>query len=167
MDKEQLKKEILEAVHEGDIAKLYMLEQKASDTFEESTLLDYYKNILDLALERLTDLLEAKRKFDMQNVQDFATVRALYEYAMEHYHAGKKEDAASLFEILGGITSDAKFGDAMAVHVEAIRSGVDMEVFLDEWVDMDAVERSENFYIVDFTKKAHSLLESSKQKDGK
>jgi len=44
-NKEQLKKEILQAVQSGDIAKLYMLEQKANDTFDEKTLLDYYSTI--------------------------------------------------------------------------------------------------------------------------
>lgn len=164
MGKEELKKKILQAVQNGDIAALYMLEQEANDTFDEGMLLDYYKNILDLALERLTDTLEAKRKIDMGDVQDFATIRALYEYAMEHYHAGKLEDAASLFEILSGITNDKRFGYAMQVHVKAARSGIDLERFLDEYADMDAVERSGNFYIADFTKEAHSLLESDKEK---
>lgn len=159
MNKEQLKKEILQAVENGDIAKLYVLEQNASDIFEESMLLDYYKNILDLALERLTDLLEAKSVFDMEDVQDAATVRALYEYAIEHYHAGKTEDAASLFEILAGITNDKKFSKAMEVHTAAAKNGVELEKFLDEYADMEAVERSGNFYIADFTKKARFLLD--------
>ena len=158
MGKDELKKKILQAVQNGDIAALYMLEQEANDIFDENTLLDYYKNILDLSLERLTDVLESKRKMGMEDVQDFATVRALYEYAMEHYHAGKLEDAASLFEILGGITDDAKFSEAMQIHTKAARGGIELERFLDEYADMEAVEESGNFYIADFTKKAHSLL---------
>lgn len=152
MGKEALKKKILQAVQEGSIASLYMLEQEANDTFNEATLLDYYKNILDLALERLTDTLEAKTKMNMEDVEDFATARALYEYAMEHYHAQKLEDASSLFEILSGITSDARFAQAMEKHAKAARAGIDLEHFLDEYVDMAAVERSGNFYIADFAK---------------
>ena len=160
---ETLKKEILQAVQNGDIAKLYMLEQKANDTFDEKTLLDYYRNILDLALEKLTDTLESHKKLKMSEVQDFATVRALYEYAMEHYHAGKNEDAAALFEILGGITDDAKFSQAMQIHTAAARQGVDLDTFLDEYTDMDAVESSGNFYIGDFSAAAHSLLGDAKK----
>ena len=162
---ETLKKEILQAVQNGDIAKLYMLEQKANDTFDEKTLLDYYRNILDLALEKLTGTLESHTKLKMEDVQDFATVRALYEYAMEHYHAGKNEDAAALFEILGGITDDEKFSHAMRIHTAAAREGVDLDTFLEEYADMDAVERSGNFYIADFTDAVHSLLANAK-KDG-
>ena len=160
---ETLKKEILTAVQNGDIAKLYMLEQKANDTFDEKTLMDYYRNILDLALEKLTDTLESHTKLKMSDVQDFATARALYEYAMEHYHAGKNEDAAALFEILGGITDDEKFSQAMQIHATAARKGIDLDTFLEEYADMDAVERSGNFYIGDFTDSVHSLLEDAKK----
>jgi len=163
--KEELKKEILQAVKKGDIAKLYLLEQKANDTFDEQTLLDYYKNILDLSLEKLTDTLESHTKLDIkENVQDFATARALYEYAMEHYHAGKNEDAAALFEILSGITNDEKFSNAMHIHAAAAKKGIDLDTFLEEYADMDKVQSSGNFYIEEFTKAAHSLLEQ-KQKE--
>ena len=82
---ENLKAEILKAQQNEDIASLYVLEQQAHDTFDEETLHGFYANILDLALERLTDTLEAHRVMDMNEVQDFATLRALYEYAIEHY----------------------------------------------------------------------------------
>ncbi len=158
-----LKQEILQAVEQGDIAKLYMLEQKVNDTFKQDAVIGYYKNILDLALERLTDTLESKKRMKMEDVQNFATVRALYEYAMEHYHAGKTADAAALFEVLGGITDDASFGDAMRVHTAAANKGIDLDTFLEEYVDMEAVERSGSFYINGFTDKARKLLEDSKE----
>jgi hypothetical protein len=160
---ETLKKEILQAVQNGDIAKLYILEQQANETFDEKTLLDYYKNILDLALERLTDILESHSKLKMQDVQDFAAARALYEYAMEHYHAGKLEDAAALFEILSGITDDEKFANSMKVHTIAVRKGIDLETFLEEYADMEQVEREGSFYIGDFTKEVQSLLAKSEE----
>ena len=116
MSSKTLKEKILEAMSKGDIASLYVLEQEVQDNFTEEEMIGYYKNILDLALENLTKTLEAKTKMDITDVQNFATVRALYEYAMEHYHAGKISDAAALFEVLGGITSDETFTKAMQYH---------------------------------------------------
>ena len=162
MNTDELKQKILKAVEQGDIAKLYMLEQDANDLFDENTLINYYKNILDLALEKLTGILEKHTKFDMQNVQDFAAIRALYEYAMEHYHAGKTSDAAALFEILGGITNDEKFSYAMKVHALAANADIDLESFLDQYADMQQVEIDGTFYISAFTKKVQDLLEDSK-----
>ncbi|MBD3805970.1 MAG: hypothetical protein IE879_02585, partial [Sulfuricurvum sp.] len=85
---EALKEKIYQAQSEGDIASLYLLEAQAYETFDEDTLMAFYTNILDLALERMTNALENMERLDMNEVQDFATLRALYEYAIEHYSAG-------------------------------------------------------------------------------
>jgi len=152
-DKQELLKEkILQGVSSGDIAGLYVLEQEVSESFDEANMINYYKNILDLALEKLTDTLEAKTQLDLSDVQNFATVRALYEYAMEHYHAGKLEDAAALFEILSGITTDEQFSKAMQVHAQAANQKIDLDSFLEEYADLDGVEQSGNFYINTFKK---------------
>jgi uncharacterized protein YfkK (UPF0435 family) len=164
MSTKTLKQKILEAMQKGDIASLYMLEQEAYDTLKEEELIGYYKNILDLALEKLTDTLEAKTQLDMTDVQNFATIRALYEYAMEHYHAGKINDAAALFEVLSGITTDKAFTKAMHYHTCIAQNNIDLDTFLEQYADMSLVEQNGNFYIADFTQKAHNLLESSQNK---
>jgi len=161
--KDRLKKDILEFVSKGEIAKLYMQEQKAQDLLDENELIGYYKNILDLALERLTDILESHKKVSLNEVDDFATIRALYEYAMEHYHAGKLNDASALFEVIGGIVDDEKFSKAMKIHTKATQNKIDLDTFLDEYADMEMVQKNGNFYIGDWTKKAQELLKSSKE----
>ena len=163
MTKEQLKKNILKSLADSDIAQLYMYEKDATELFDEQTLMGYYQNILDLALEGLTNTLESHTKFELEDVQSFATVRALYEYAMEHYHAQKLSDAAALFEVLGGITTDENFSKALKVHAAAAAGAVSLENFLQEYADMHKVQQSGNFYIADFTNKVQELLVSSKE----
>ncbi|MCX6076181.1 MAG: hypothetical protein NTW78_04750 [Campylobacterales bacterium] len=159
---EKLKEEVLKAQQNSDIASLYVLEQKAHDTFDEDTLMDFYSNILDLALERLTDALESHRVMDMNEVQDFATVRALYEYAIEHYSAGKIADASALFEVLSGLTNDAKFSSALKLHWIASAENITLDDFISNIADIDATESASSFYISCFTKEAQKLLENSK-----
>lgn len=156
---EALKERVLKAQSEGDIASLYVLEQEAHDTFDETTLSGYYANILDLALERLTETLEAARKMDMNEVQDFATVRALYEYAVEHYSAGQTNDAAALFEVLAGISDDDKFSKATALHMSAAREGMSMDDFINKIADIEATQTAGTFYISAFQESAQALLE--------
>ena len=110
----------------------------------------FYMNILDLALERLTDTLEAHRVMDMQEVQDFATLRALYEYALEHYSAGKISDAAALFEVLSGLTNDKEFSDALKIHTKASNAQVSFDEFLSKTADIDASQNAGKFYISHF-----------------
>lgn len=149
---QELKDKILQAQSEGDIASLYVLEAQAHEKFDEDTLMAYYANILDLALERLTNTLENMEKLDMNEVQDFATLRALYEYAIEHYSAGSATDASALFEVLGGISNDERFSEAMAIHRAGCDAKIPFDDFIDEYVDMAATQEGGKFYISFFKK---------------
>lgn len=149
---ETLKEKIYQAQSEGDIASLYVLEAQAHEMFDEDTLMAFYANILDLALERLTDTLENMERLDMNEVQDFATLRALYEYAIEHYSAGSTHDASALFEVLGGISNDEPFSVAMSVHRAACDAKIPFDDFIDEYVDMNATQNGGKFYISYFKK---------------
>ena len=161
---EELKAKVLQAQQNGDIASLYVLEQSANESFDEETLQGFYTNILDLALERLTDTLEAHRVMDMNEVQDFATLRALYEYAIENYSAGAISDASALFEVLSGLSNDKKFSDSLKMHMIASQEKLTLDDFLDKIADIDATQNAGTFYISRFTKEAQKLLEMSQSK---
>jgi len=160
---EELKAKVLEAQKNTDIASLYVLEQLAHDTFDEDTLHGFYANILDLALEKLTDVLESHRKMDINEVQDFATLRALYEYAIEHYAQGDVKDASALFEVLSGLSNDTAFSSALKLHWIASAEGIVLDDFLENIADIEATQNAGTFYVSKFTKKAQELLENSKE----
>jgi len=160
---EELKEKVLKAQSENDIASLYVLERSAQELLDEETLHGFYANILDLALERLTDTLESHRKMNLGEVQDFATVRALYEYAMEHYSTGESTDAAALFEVLSGITDDDKFSTAVKLHWIAASEKLALDDFLEKIADLNATQSNGTFYISSFTKEAQSLLDNAQE----
>ncbi|MDD5373220.1 MAG: hypothetical protein PHO62_07310 [Sulfurimonas sp.] len=162
---EELKTKVLDAQQNGDIASLYVLEQSAHELFDEETLNSFYANILDLALERLTDTLEAHRVMDMNEVQDFATLRALYEYAIEHYSIGKISDASALFEVLSGLSNDKKFSSALKFHWIASKENISLDDFIENIADIEATQNAGTFYISFFSKEAQKLLDNS-QIDG-
>lgn len=161
---EELKVKVLEAQKNADIASLYVLEQEAHETFDEDTLHGFYANILDIALEKLTDTLEAHRKMDMNDVQDFATVRALYEYAIENYSAGQISDASALFEVLSGLSNDEKFSSSLKFHWIASKENLSLDDFLEKIADIDATQKAGTFYISCFSKEAQKLLDNSQNK---
>ncbi|MDH4944245.1 hypothetical protein [Sulfurimonas sp. C5] len=157
----ELKEKILKAQQEGDIASLYVLEQNAHEHLSDEEIEGFYANILDLALEKLTETLEAHRQMDISEVQDFATLRALYEYAIEHYHAGQNKDASALFEVLSGLSNDAKFSKAMKMHQIAADENIDIDNFLDKIADIELTQQYGTFYISEFQKEAQKLLDNA------
>lgn len=161
MNKQELKSKILDAQQNSDIASLYVLEQNVYEVFDEESLQGYYANILDLALERLTDRLESHVKLDMNEVQDFATLRALYEYAIEHYSAGEISDASALFEVLSGLSNDEKFSNALIFHTIASKEKINLDDFIANIADIETTQKNGTFYISEFTKEAQKLLDKS------
>jgi hypothetical protein len=162
---DELKAKVLKAQQDSDIASLYMLEQEAHDVFDDETLHGFYANILDLALEKLTDTLESHRVMDMGEVQDFATLRALYEYAIEHYNAGKMSDASALFEVLGGLSNSETFSESMDFHKRASSKQISFDEFIENIADIDATQKSGTFYINHFKDEAQKLFDET-QKSG-
>jgi hypothetical protein len=141
---------------------MYVLQDEALETFNEEEISGFYANILDLALEKLTNTLESCDKLKMDDVQDFATLRALYEYAMEHYHAGAAKDASALFEVLSGVTNDEYFSIALKYHYKASSENIDLDKFMNEYADIEKTQGYNTFYISCFTKKAQELLDITK-----
>ena len=160
---DNLKTKVLEAQKRSDIASLYVLEQEAHETFDEETLHGFYANILDLALEKLTETLESHKKINMSEVQDFATARALYEYAMEHYSAGEIKDASALFEVLSGMTNDDKFSWSLKLHWLASAENLTIDDFMESIADIEATQANKTFYISGFTKEAQKLLDNAQR----
>ena len=158
---DDLKAKVLEAQKNSDIASLYVLEKEAQEVFDEDTLQGFYANILDMALEKLTDTLESHRKMDMDNVQDFATTRALYEYAMEHYSAGQTKDASALFEVLSGMTNDDKFTWSLKLHQMASSENISLDDFISNIADIEVTQAAGLFYISGFKKEAQKLLDNA------
>jgi hypothetical protein len=161
---DELKEEVLKAQENADIASLYVMEEEAYRVFDEETMHGFYANILDLALEKLTNTLESHRKMDMKEVQDFATTRALYEYAMEHYSGGEAKDAAALFEVLSGLTNDDAFSISLKLHWIASSEGITLDDFMQKIANIPATQDAGTFYISQFTKKAQELLDNTKAK---
>ena len=163
-NEKELKKEILKAQESGDIASLYVLEEEAHTVLNEDDMHGFYANILDLALENLTNALESHRKMDMQEVQDFATTRALYEYAMEHYSAEAIKDASALFEVLSGLTNDNEFSSALKFHWIASSENISLDDFIAKIADIELTQSKGTFYISSFTKEAQLLLDNAQVK---
>ncbi len=152
-----LKAEVYKAQAEGNIAKLYSLEARAQDELSEDEVMRYYSNILELALERLTEVLEKTIKLDVADVQDFATLRALYEYAVEHYSAGSVHDASALFEILGGLSNSQAFSESMKIHQKAADAKITIDDFINEIADIEQTQQNGTFYVSAFLPKAKTL----------
>ena len=153
----QVREKSIEAVHEGDIKALYELLENHHNELTDEIEQGLYGNILDLALELLTNTLETQDKLSLQHPQEKYTLRALYEYAISHYSAGQFNDAKALFEVLAGTAKEKEFQKSMKIHALASEQKIDIDDFLDNYCEVK--EKMDDFYIKEFTKEAQKLLD--------
>jgi hypothetical protein len=159
----QVREKSIEAVHEGDIKALYELVENHHNELNDEIEQGLYGNILDLALELLTNTLETQAKLSLNEEQEKYTLRALYEYSISHYSAGQFNDAKALFEVLEGTSKEEEFQKSMKIHALACAQKITIDDFLDNYCEVK--EKMDDFYIKDFKKTAQKLL--SKANKGK
>ena len=153
----QVREKSIEAVHEGDIKALYELLENHHNELTDEIEQGLYGNILDLALELLTNTLETQDKLSLKHPQEKYTLRALYEYAISHYSAGQFNDAKALFEVLEGTAKEKEFQKSMKIHASACEQKISIDNFLDNYCEVK--EKMDDFYIKEFTKEAQKLLD--------
>jgi hypothetical protein len=152
----QVRERSIEAVHEGDLKALYELVENYNEELTDEIEQGLYGNILDLALESLTNKLETKDKLSLKQTQEYYVLRALYEYAISHYSDKKFEEAKALFEVLDSIAEEKEFKKAMQIHSLAANLHVEIDSFLDKYCLLK--DKMDDFYIKEFKKEAQELL---------
>jgi len=162
----QIRERTIEAVHHGDIKALYAIVETHHEELNDELEQGLYGNILELALELLTNALETKAKLSLKDEQEYYTLRALYEYAISHYSSKRFEDAKALFEVLVGTANEDEFIKAMKIHATAASLHIDIDSFIDDYCEVN--DKLDDFYIKAFKSKVQELLEQAKeQKDKK
>jgi len=156
----QIREKSIEAVHTGDIKALYELVETHHEDLNDDIEIGLYGNILELALELLTNALETKDKLSLVNEQEKYTLRALYEYAISHYSSKHYFDAKALFEVLVGVAKEEKFIKSMEIHAAAAANEIEIDDFLDNICIVN--DKLDDFYIKEFSKAAQDLLQKSK-----
>jgi len=152
----QIREKSIEAVHVGDIKALYELVETHNEELNDEIEQGLYGNILELALELLTNALESKDKLSLKDEQQAYTLRALYEYAISHYSSKHFADAKALFEVLEGTAEEKSFIEAMKIHAAAAAREIDIDNFIDDFCIVN--DKLEDFYIKEFKKEAQNLL---------
>jgi hypothetical protein len=163
---DSLQKRETEALEEQNILKLYdvldtyLLLEKGSD--EQINRL--YENILELALDKLSYKLQSRETCSLDNDEEHITLRAIYEYAIEHYSSGKLHEASELFLMLSILTENRTFIGAMQIHLVATLKNISFDDFLDEFVDIDMMdEQNESFFMLYFRDSANRFLHENSQ----
>ena len=161
MDKEFLKEletKKEEAIKNEDIVKLYdVLDTYLALDINEEDIDLLYQKILEIAFDRLADMLTKGEVFDIKNEKDLYTARAIYEHALERWDKNDFKGANELFLLLSYLIPEEKVQRGMFLALGATAKKIFLDDFIEEFIDKSNLNE-ESFFFDSFTKKGEQFL---------
>jgi len=161
-----------ECKEEQSIAKGYqLLDAQLIIEAPEDEINEIFTFIVNAAFDRLAEKLTSSKSFDMNDIEDMATARAIYEHGIQRYSENDKKGAKEIFLVLNYTVENDDLKDAMMVHAAAVMAGHSFEEFIENLVDVSSVDENDPlaFFIQTFTQPTDILLNmfAKQVKEGK
>ncbi|CAA6813426.1 MAG: Unknown protein [uncultured Sulfurovum sp.] len=138
-------KDIEKEMHdENSIAKGYqLLDAKLLLESAEEEINEIFSFIVNTAFDILAEKLANGGKFDMDDYEDLATARAIYENGIQRYSENEKKAAKELFLILYFTIKDGTLAESMLIHAAVAMAGHSFDDFVENIVDVSSVDETE------------------------
>jgi hypothetical protein len=150
-----------ECKKEESIAKAYqLLDAKLVLEADEEEVNEIFTFIVNTAFDHLATYLSTHRGFNMDDVEERAIARAIYEHAIQRYSENDAKGAKEMFLVLYHTIENVDLKDAMMIHACCVMAGHSFEAFIDTMVDVEGVNEHDPlaFFIQTFTQPNDILL---------
>jgi len=150
-----------ECKEEQSIAKGYqLLDAQLIIEAPEDEINEIFTFIVNNAFDRLAQKLTDSQSFNMNDAEDLATARAIYEHGIQRYSENDKKGAKEIFLVLHHTIDNDDLKDAMMVHAAAVMAGHSFEDFIENLVDMEGINENDPlaFFIQTFSQPTDILL---------
>jgi len=151
-----------EMKEEKSIDKGYkLLGSKLAIEAPEDEINDIFTFIVNVAFDRLAEYLTEHKSFHIDNPEELATARAIYEHGIQRYSENDKKGSKEIFLVLHHTINDAELKDSMMIHACAVMSGNSFEDFIENLAETSAIDETSPtaFFIQDFVQPKDILLQ--------
>jgi len=151
----------VECKEEQSIAKGYqLLDAQLIIEAPEDEINEIFTFIVNNAFDSLAEKLSSSQNFDLNDAEDLATARAIYEHGIQRYSENDKKGAKEIFLVLNYTIDHAELRDAMMLHAAAVMAGHTFDDFIENLVDVSAVNENDPlaFFIQTFVQPTDILL---------
>ncbi|NOR56316.1 MAG: hypothetical protein GQ531_08915 [Sulfurovum sp.] len=145
----------VECKEEQSIAKGYqLLDAQLIIEAPEEEINEIFTFIVNAAFDLLAEKLSTTAVFNMEDEEDIAAARAIYEHGIQRYSENDLKGAKEIFLILSHSVGKNSLKDAMLLHAAVAIAKVNFDDFIEQYVDVSKVEESDPlaFFIQTFTK---------------
>jgi hypothetical protein len=161
-----LKKLEEEVKTQNSIDKGYkLLGTKLAIEASEDEINELFTFIVNQAFDVLADYLTQHKGFDLNNPEELATARAIYEHGIQRYSENDIKGAKEIFLVLHHTIEDEELKDVMMIHACAVMAGHKFDDFIDNLVDTSDIDPNDPtaFFIKNFKQPNDILLQMFKK----
>jgi hypothetical protein len=151
-----------ECREEESIAKGYqLLDAQLVIQADEDEINEIFTYIVNTAFDKLSQYLIEHRSFNMNDDEERAIARAIYEHAIQRYSENDTKAAKEMFLVLHHTMDHEGLKDAMMIHASAVMSGMNFDDFIDNLVDVNNIDPNDPLalFIQSFVQPNDILLE--------
>lgn len=132
---------------------------------DEERINDVFTFILNHAFDRLSENLTTKNTFNMREEEDIATVRAIYEHAIQIYSDRSFKSAKELFLVLHHVVDYYKLQESMMIHAVNAMKNIEFDDFIESIVDTKKFDPNVELahFLLYFTVEPKYYLEHNKK----
>jgi hypothetical protein len=163
---DNIKKLELECKEEESIAKGYqLLDAQLIIEATEDEINEIFTFIVNTAFDRLAQKLSTSATFNMENEEERAAARAIYEHGMQRYSENDQKGAKEIFLILSHSVDKHSLKDAMLLHAAVVIAGLNFDTFIDSIVDVSKVDENDPlaFFVQTFTLSTVEMFDTYKE----
>ena len=156
-----LKRLETEMKNEKSIDKGYqLLGAKLAIEADEEEINEIFTFIVNQAFDVLAENLVQEKGFDLNEPEDLATARAIYEHAIQRYSENDIKGSKEIFLILHYTLGDTELKEAMMIHAAAVMAGHSFDDFVNNLADTSGVDENDPtaFFIKTFVQPNDILL---------
>lgn len=147
---------------ENSVAKGYqLLDAKLVLEAAEEEINEIFTFIVNTAFDVLAEKLTNNQKFDVEEYEELATARAIYENGIQRYSENEKKSAQEIFLILHYTITDETLSNSMLLHAAIAMAGHSFDDFIENLVDVSKVDEMDPkaFFIQGYVKPMDEMME--------
>ena len=134
----------IECKEEQSIAKGYqLLDAQLIIEAPEDEINEIFTFIVNAAFDLLAEKLSTTAMFNMEDPEEIAAARAIYEHGIQRYSENDLKGAKEIFLILSHSIGKNSLKDAMLLHAAVVIAKVNFDDFIEKYVDVSKVEESD------------------------
>ncbi len=156
-----LKRLEIEMKEDKSIDKGYqLLGAKLAIEANEEEINEIFTFIVNQAFDVLSEKLVQEQGFDLNNPEELATARAIYEHGIQRYSENDIKGSKEIFLILHYTLNDSELKEAMMIHASAVMAGHSFDDFVNNLADVSGVDENDPsaFFIKTFVQPNDILL---------